>query len=255
MNNENTVLYKREGKIAVITLNRPKKLNALSVAMAKELIGVWEKYNNDDDARVCIIRGEGRSFCTGMDLLDGLKTKETMASILAKSMPGIGMEVWKPIISIIQGHCLGAGFLLAMQTDIRIVSENTKFAYPEPRIGLAGGITCSLPKYMPIGLAMEFLLTGDLMSGKRAYEIGFANKLCPEEELYSEAWQIAERIADNAPLVVTGLKKLTSLSTYPSIMEITALGNRIISRVSESEDAIEGINAKIENRKPNFIGR
>jgi enoyl-CoA hydratase len=246
------VLYERKGHVAFITLNRPEKLNAMNKAMVLGLKKAWECFNDDKHARVAVLSSSiSKAFCTGADVHELLNEQQVA---LGPGMPGIGIEVWKPIVAAISGHCLGAGLVLAMLSDIRIVSEDTRFGYPEARVGKTGGVGSGLTKYMPMGLALELLLTAETISAKRAYEIGFANRVVPIENLLNDATQIADTIAANAPLAVAALKKLAYLGSHPSILEVSAIGGRILAPLNESIDAKEGPRAILEKRKPVFKG-
>lgn len=252
MANGDMVIYRNRGQIADIILNRPDKLNAMDKDMVKGLNQAWVRFNADSEARVAIVSSSNdKAFCSGADLNELLSGKPTP---LGPSMPGIGIEVWKPIIAAINGYCLGAGLVLAMLSDIRIASDDALFAYPEARVGQTGGVGTALPKYIPAGLALELLLTAERINAERAYQIGFVNKIAPKQELMGEANKIAEIIAGNAPLVVSALKKLTYMSLHPNIIETGALGSRILSPLPLSEDAKEGPQAILEKRKPIFKG-
>lgn len=247
------VLYERKGSIAFITINRPEKLNAMNKAVVEGLKDSWDTFNGDEAARVAVLSGSGgKSFCSGADLHDLLDPSQV---VLSPAIPGVGVEVWKPIIAAVSGHCLGAGFMLAMFSDIRIATADAQFGYPEARVGFSVGIGSAFTRYMPMGLALELLLTGEKVSAQRGYEMGFVNRIAPADKLMIEATQLAEKIAANAPLVVTALKKLAYMGSHPSLVEISALVNRILTPLSESEDARIGPKAILEKRKPEFRGK
>ena len=242
------VLYEKKGRISYITLNRPEKLNAFNIGLKNGLIKAWKEFVSDDDAWVAIVTGAGdRAFSAGADL------KEPAPSVLA--IPGIGTDIWKPLIAAVRGHCLGIGLVLAMQCDIRIAASDAQFGYPEAIAGKSGGIGAGLIKYMPHAIAMQLFFTAQPISAQRAYEVGFVNKVVPPEELLREATDMAETIAANAPLVIRALKELAYAGSHRTLREAHGIAERILNTVQESEDANEGPRAFIEKRKPRFKGK
>lgn len=254
----NAIVCEKKGHVMYIMLNRPEKLNAINVDVALGLIDAWKAFNSDDDARVAILYGAGeRAFCAGADLnsvvqKDGVPPDN---SVMSDCIPGMTIEVNKPIICAVRGHCIGAGFVLTMHSDLRIAAYDAKFTYPEPKMGVTAGKASVLAKHMPLAVALEMLLTGNSIDAKRAYEIGYVNKLVAPEDLLKEATLMAEEIAENAPLVVQVMKKLVYLSTYPTPVETSTMVNRILAPYRNSEDAKESQLAMKEKRKPIFKGR
>lgn len=252
------VVCENKGHVMYIMLNRPEKLNAINEDMALGLIDAWKTFNNIDDARVAILYGAGeRAFCSGADIYsvvqkDGIPPDN---SVIIDCIPGMTIEVNKPIICAIRGHCIGAGFILTMHCDLRIASYDAKFTYPEPKMGITGGWASVLAKHMPLAVALEMLLVGSSIDAKRAYEVGYVNRLVAPEDLLKEAVILAEEIAENAPLVVQAEKKLAYLTTYPTPIEARAMINRILAPYRNSEDAKESQMAMKEKRKPLFKGK
>jgi enoyl-CoA hydratase/carnithine racemase len=242
------VLYKKKGHIVYITMNRPEKLNALNRALVEGLKTAWAKYSQDDDAYVAVLAGAGgKAFCAGMDLND--------QGDLSPAFPGIGIELYKPVIAAINGYCFGGGLAVAMYSDIRIASSDAQFAMPEAKRGIMTGYGQALTRYIPMGVAMELLITGNVITAQRAYEIGFVNQVVAPDKLTKTAVTMAEGIAENAPILIKTVKKLVQLQTYPSVMEVATVGHRIVTTLAESEDAKEGARALMEKRKPVFKGR
>lgn len=248
-----SVLYEKRGAIAYITLNCQESGNAMSKAIAAELGKIWQDFSSDNDARVAVLGANGKNFCTGINI------KEVVAGWHGEgttpAYPGLGVEVEKPIIAAINGYCGGAGLVLAMQCDIRIAEESAQFAYPEARVGASGGVGADLTRYMPIGVAMELLLTGQPISAQRAYELGFVSRIATDGKVMEEASKIAEVVSQNAPLVLRLLKALAYKGTYSAHREEAIVQSQLLAPIINSEDAREGMTAFIEKRRPRFKGR
>jgi enoyl-CoA hydratase/carnithine racemase len=243
----NVVLYESQDNIAVITLNRPEVLNAMNDDMWGALEATWRRFNNGDD-RVAILTGAGdKAFCVGADL-------KSPSLDVWRAIPGHIVEVEKPVIAAVFGHCLGGGLGLVQFSDICVASEDAQFAFPEARIGLAIGGSSSLVARVPHKIAMELMLTGEPISAQRAYEVGLVNKVVPRAELMRSAQSYAERIAANAPLVLGMLKRYAQEITARGPLENAAIWRREPERIFASRDAKEGIAAFREKRKPKFVG-
>lgn len=249
---EPSIIYKKSDGIAYIILNRPNTLNSLNLEMVNELTKIWADINQDNEVRVAIVTGTGKAFCAGVDIND---LSKGLLEDITPAFPGLGIEVNKPIIAAINGYALGAGLVLAMQSDIRIAVRDIKLGYPEAKVGSSLGIGADLGKYMPIGIAMELLFTSQPITAQRAYEIGFINNITTEKELIQKTTEIARIISANAPLVLKELKILAYKDIHSKYYEGIAIRNQIIRPVKRSEDAQEGLNAFLEKRKPEFKGK
>jgi E-phenylitaconyl-CoA hydratase len=257
-----TVLVEKQKQIAVVTLNRPKALNAMNTQMVRELAQVWVDLREDDEIRVVILTGSGdSSFSSGIDLKEMRDSPEGWHRESFWNPPGVtpleaGAEFWKPVIGAINGHCLGAGCTLALSCDIRIANEQARFGFPEVSVGLPTIVaSLRLPALTSLCNAAELLLVGDVIDVGEAYRMGLVNRVVPHEELMSTAMQLAERICDNAPLAVQVTKEILTRGRDLPFRDAVRMGESLRRIAYDTEDSIEGPRAFAEKRKPRFSGR
>jgi enoyl-CoA hydratase len=248
---EQLVTYESTDNIAIFTINRADKMNALSNGVVAALRDHLIAFEASDD-RVGIITGAGdRAFSVGADLKDPPRDPE-----LWECMPGVGVQTSKPLIAAVSGYCVGGAYVLVQLCDLAVASETADFFYPEAQIGFCGGLIAGAAARIPHKLAMEFMLTGKHFDAQRAYEAGMVNKVVPAGEQVEGAMEYARILAVSAPLVVGMLKRFvgnTVMARGPS--EQMALARRELLNVSRSEDQQEGGSAFREKRKPVFTGR
>lgn len=241
-----TIVYEKKGPVAYVTLNRPEKLNAMNETMHRELGEVWADFRDDDSLKVAILSGNGRCFSAGADLSGGVPDEYKYTG----EFPDITQtqKIYKPIISALHSHVVGYGLWIALDTDIRIATEDTSFWLPEPQWGIAT-IPCAwFPKIMPWAIASELLLLAERISAQRAYDVGLINKIVAKDQLMIEAEKIANRFCELSPVAVQGMKESmirASSLDYGAIDQIT---DSIQTRVMNSEDRKEGARAFIEKR-------
>lgn len=247
------ILWDVEGRVRIMTLNRPHKLNALTPE-GLELFGHYlEEYHNDTEARALIVTGMGRAFSTGLDLSRAselLGDRPTLSSILAARFE-------KPVLAAINGYALGGGCEIALACDLRLAAEGAQIGLPEVKRGLipgAGG-TQRLVRAIPLGEAMHMLLTGEFISAQRAYAIGLVQKVVPASELMETAITIARTIAENGPLAVRAIKDAVHHGNGASMPTALVQEQFFALRTRQTEDSKEGIRAFVEKRKPDFRGR
>jgi len=253
------VKYEKAGKIAMITLNRPERLNAIDFKTTEELIKIWIDFRDDDRLWVAILNGEGRSFCAGADVgkMDLGGTWNIKKSLIYgdKKMGPSHYGVWKPIIAAVHGYVLGAGFYLALECDLVIAADDAEFGLPEPKVGIPTLFASSLSYYLSPCLAMELLLTGERINAKRAYEMGLLNQVVPRDLLLDSAKSMAEKICQNGPLSLRAMKEVFQRSREMDSTSRLALLEQIFTPVMNSEDAAEGKKAFQEKRKPQWKSR
>ncbi|MCH7742584.1 MAG: enoyl-CoA hydratase/isomerase family protein [Proteobacteria bacterium] len=248
-----TIVYEKKGPVAYVTLNRPEKLNAMNETMHRELGEVWADFRDDDSLKVAILSGNGRCFSAGADLSGGVPDEYKYTG----EFPDITQtqKIYKPIISALHSHVVGYGLWIALDTDIRIATEDTSFWLPEPQWGIAT-IPCAwFPKIMPWAIASELLLLAERISAQRAYDVGLINKIVAKDQLMIEAEKIANRFCELSPVAVQGMKESmirASSLDYGAIDQIT---DSVQTRVMNSEDRKEGARAFIEKRAAQWSAR
>jgi enoyl-CoA hydratase/carnithine racemase len=241
------VTYESRDRVAVITLNRPDKRNALSRQVVDELEAAWHRFNASDD-RAAVLTGAGSAaFTAGADLGD-------IPHDLWRAVPGVGVEVEKPVIGAVTGWVVGGGLVLAQFCDLLVASETTRFSYPEAKIGFSGGLISSLAARIPHKLAMEVVLLGEPLDARRAYEAGLVNKVVPDGEQLEAALDYGRRLAANAPLVVAQLKRFVGRTIPKGPSELAAIARRDVNFVTNSQDLAEGLAAFRAKRPPVFTG-
>ncbi len=240
------VAVEQRGAVSVIRINRPDRLNAISKAVAEELQAAFQAFDASDQ-RVAVISAAGeRAFTAGADVSD--------LPELWRCIPGVGFTTDKPIIAATSGWCVGGGIVLVMMCDLLVAAESTVFYYPEAKLGTTGGIISSLVTRMPHHLAMEMMLLGSKVPARRAYEVGFVNRVVPDGRHEAEAVAMAEQMLEHAPLVMGTLKRLVSEIMPTGPVERMVATSQAIARVRGSADMQEGIRAYKEKRKPSFRG-
>jgi enoyl-CoA hydratase/carnithine racemase len=243
------VSYRCEDRVAIITLDKPERMNRLDPAMVDGLHHAWRRFMASDTDRVAVLTGAGdKAFSAGADL-------ENPPSDLYRAIPGAGVPVDKPVIGALAGWVVGGAMVLTTMCDILIAADNVRFSYPEVKVGLSGGIIATLATRIPHKIAMELLLVGEPMDVKRAYEVGYVNRIVPLAELMPTAMDWAHRIAATAPLPSRMLKRFVAETVPKGPSERAAIARVQVEAVSDSEDGAEGRAAFAAKRKPEFKGR
>jgi len=253
------LLYSKDGSLAFITINRPDKRNAISIATLSELREAVTIAVEDTEVRVVIFTGTGnKAFIAGADL------KEVAERDLLKALePGIQgfaddlTRFPKIFIAAINGFCLGGGLEIALGCDFRIASTNARFGTPEGSIGIipGGGATQRLPRLVGRGWALEMLIMGNPIDAEQALRIGLITSLVSLEELLPTARKMAEHIASKAPLIPRFMKAMVHYGMEGSMASGLALEKFAQSALIETDDKTEGIQSFLEKRPPNWKGK
>jgi len=268
---EDLVTYHRDGHIGVITLNRPEKRNALNPVVWNALDRAIGMAEEDGEARVVLLRGEGESFCAGLDLtpeneLFSFINKPPDASQKIQFFKEVRKtqdihtrleRILKPTIAVIHGHCLGAGLELVLCCDIRLCSQETVFAFPEAKLGFitdVGGLQ-RLPRVVGRGHAKEIAFRGHRFDANRALAINLVNDVFPDKEtLEKKGTAMAEEIANNPPLAVQGAKEVFLFDEEASLEESLEYNAARSSMIVPSEDLFEAVSAYMQKRKGVYKG-
>ena len=250
-----------DGGIALITINRPEKRNALDAEHYQALSEAWTRVRDDHAVRVAVITGAGDSvFSAGADLKSWIGRDidlggfwQTQRGMLLNR----GMEVWKPVICAVNGLCLAGGMTLLMATDIRVSAADASFSIAEVKRGeiAANGGTQRILDQMPYAIAMEMLLTGDAIDAETAARWGLINKVVPKGQHIEGALEYARRIAANAPLAVQAAKELALRSRDMGLAGGLRMEQFVNYMLQQSADSKEGRAAFAEKRKPKYSGK
>jgi len=241
------VTYESRDGVAIVTINRPEKKNALNDAVAFGLRDAWLRLNASDD-RVAILTCAGNDFCAGADV-------KGPPQDMAIAVPGVGVDLAKPLVAATAGWVVGAGVVLVQMADLCVAADTTRFWYPEAQLGITGAQIAGIAARIPHKVAMEMMLACEQIDAQRAYQVGLVNKVVPRAELLDAALAYAHKIRDGAPLVLQVLRAFAADVVPKGPAERSAITRLQIARVRQSEDAKEGIASYKEKRKPRFTGR
>ncbi len=258
-----TIVYQKEGRLALITINRPERMNAIDAQTSSELQQAFTDFRDNDDLWVAILTGAGdKAFSTGNDLIamsEAMSGKNPAAMQFRAPFGGItrNFECWKPIIAAINGYCLAGGLEISLCCDIRVAAEHAQFGVPEVTRAIipAAGGTQRLPRFLPRAIAMELLLTGARFDAQWALRYGLVNYVVPADEVMPKARAIAEAICKNGPLAVRAAKESALRGIELSILDGLKQETEFSAKVLASEDAREGPLAFAQKRKAEYKGR
>ena len=254
--NDRELLVEERGRVLVLTMHRPESRNAMSMTMAHQIAEALEDFDRRDDLSVAVITGGGGTFCAGMDLKGFARGERPVVegrgfAGIVKSPPR------KPIIAAVEGYALAGGFEIVLSCDLIVASSEATFGLPEVKRGLtaaAGGLL-RLQHRVPYHLAMALVLTGRLWSAPEAHTAGLVSRLAGPGEALATALELAEQIAQNAPLALAASKRVLVESVDWPLPEKFDRQEAIVNPIRESADAKEGARAFVEKRDPRWTGR
>lgn len=256
-----TLSYTVSDGIALITLNRPDRLNAINSVMSRELPDVWQAFDRDTSARVAIVTGAGdRAFCSGADVAD---LPRMVVDEAGRPLPEsirwtpLQNDVWKPVICAVNGNVLGGGLHFIAECDVVIACETAELSDPHVSVGLVSALeTVALARRVPMGAVLRLALGGreERMSARRAHEIGLFDDLCPAGDLLARARLLADRMSRNSPSAMVRTKRAIWHAKYRGLAEATAHAWDEIAAHYGSHDFSEGVRAFNEKRAPRWEG-
>jgi enoyl-CoA hydratase/carnithine racemase len=255
---DSPVLASRDNGVLTITLNRPDALNALLPEMHQQLHELFDEFSRDDDLHIAVLTGAGdRAFCAGSDLVQ-------KAPLQSKLMPDSGyggllqrFDLTKPVIAAINGHAIGGGMEIVLACDLAVAVSDAKFGLPEPKVGLAasGGLH-RLVRQLPLKHAMHIALTGELFSAATALQLGLVNSVVEREHFQTEVDALVSSLKASAPLAMRATKEqMMKGIDAGGLRQAHDTNYPLYDALKQTEDAIEGMNAFAEKRKPVWRGR
>jgi enoyl-CoA hydratase len=255
------ILVEREDRIAIVTINRPKVLNALNNQTIAELRAAMAELKSDEGVRAIVLTGAGeKSFVAGADINE----LAVLSPVQGKEQARAGQAAFdeieklgKPVIAAINGFALGGGCELALACTMRLAADTAKVGQPEINLGIIPGYAGSqrLPRLVGKGLALEMLLTGEMISAERAQQIGLVNRVVPAAELLAEAKSLAASLASKAPIAARYILEAVNTGLEMPLAEAQYLETALFGAIASTEDSKEGTRAFLEKRKAQWVGK
>jgi enoyl-CoA hydratase len=250
-----------EGRVAVVTLDRPDKLNAIGAHTLRDLDGVITALESDSGVGAVVITGDGKAFSAGADIAEMSSFDHPHDfSVFIELMTDVYDNIErlpKPSIAAINGIAFGGGFELALACDLRVMAESARVGLPEVKLGLlpGGGGTQRLARAVPAAVAKRMLMTGDPMGAADAHRFGLANEVTPVETVVDRAVELAAQLANGPALALAAAKRLVDNGRSMPLSAAIAYERETVSMLFGSADGIEGVRAFVDKRPPKFIGR
>jgi len=258
---EPPVLARREGPVLILTLNRPERLNAVSLPMYAMLLESLGQASEDADVRCVVLTGQGRAFCVGADLKshgDGAPTGQERKRYVrtAQRVNHIIQTGPKPVVAAVNGHAIGGGLEMALSSDFMVVAEDAKLRFPEVALGtfVGGGTVYTLAERVGTVKARELIYLGDFFLGAEAADMGVAYKAVSAGEVLPVALELARRLAERAPISLAWAKRLIGPAGTMSRKDALRLEARALERIFGTRDWKEGVDAFNEKRPPRYTG-
>lgn len=255
--NWDNLLFKKEGNVGILSINRPNALNALNSLVLDELNQAVDMISADGDVHVLILTGEGRAFVAGADIGEMKDMGPIEARVFAEKGMGVFRKIElmeKPVIAAVNGFALGGGCELSMCCDIRIASEKAKFGQPEVGLGITPGFagTQRMSRLVGAGIAKELILTCDIIGAEEAYRIGLVNKVVSPQELMNTAMEMAQKIVQKSQIAARYAKVAINRGIETDLDTGMAIEKDLFALCFATEDQKEGMAAFLEKRTPNY---
>lgn len=258
------ILVEKRGKIICVTLNRPERMNAISIHTSAELLHVLTEYRDNPELCAMIVTGAGeKAFCSGVYVTEAAENTEKKGKTegygIFKPWTDMMQSIHKPFICAVNGYCVGGGWHFLADSDIIIASENAQILDTHTNIGLVNGVESSgLATKLPLGIVMRMVCEGRRfrVNAQQAYQWGLYSEVLPLKDLMNKAWEIATHIADEtAPLAVQSSKKAILGSLDRGLTDGIAYAWEVLKDIHDTEDTREGYRSFVEKRDPAFKGR
>ncbi len=257
---EDSILYEERGPVALITFNRPDKLNAMNTGIVLRLIELFKQIDRSSQVQAVVLTGAGRAFVAGADIgeysqqdVQGFVEYQTMSRGMFE-----GIEFnRRPFIAAVNGYALGGGFELVLSCDLVVASRTAKMGLPEIQLGLlpGGGGTQKLGRIIGRNKAKEFLMTGRFMTAEEGYQLGIVNRVTEPDTTLEEALKLAQEIAGKAAIAVREAKRLVNHGLEAPLDVMLSFEGSVLANLFQTADAHEGIQAFVEKRQPHFGGK
>jgi enoyl-CoA hydratase len=253
-----TIIYEKKGGLVDLTLNRPERLNAANLQLAREMTQAVGEIEADDEVRVVVLHGAGRGFCAGADIK--AMAEGELSGMLVQQMTALCTQLEslsKVSIAAVHGYATGGGCEMALACDLRLAADSAHFGLPEVKLGLlpgAGG-TQRLPRIIGAGRAKWVMYTGEFVDAETALQWGLVNQVFPVDQLLEEAGKVAQTLLERPPLALRLIKSCIGVGSQTDLRSGLEYEARCIQILEASEDAQEGLKAFIEKRAGNFKGR
>lgn len=261
MSQDDPVLVERIGAVLVLTLNRPDRLNAVSLPMYRALDGALRDAEGDRELRAVVVTGSGRAFCVGADLKahgEGPPTGEERREYV-ETAQRVNRRIQTgplPVVAAVNGHAIGGGLEMALSADFMLVAEDAKLRFPEVGLGtfVGGGVVYTLPERVGMLKARELLYFGEFFLGAEAAALGLANRAVPAAEVLPNAMEWASRLAQQAPRSLAAAKRLLGPAGTMSRKKALAREGEALLDIFGTRDWAEGVQAFAEKRPPRYTG-
>jgi enoyl-CoA hydratase len=260
MSEENVVLYETRGRVAVITINRPEKRNALDGQVRCAFLGAIDRARRGDEVRSVIVTGAGeKAFIAGADIgeFEGRSPVDQWRVMKAPTIFDAVERLPKPVIAAINGYCLGGGMELALACDVRIASSSAKLGQPEVNLGIipGGGGTQRLPRIVGLGAALRLILSGEIIAADEALRLRLGEEVVEPAKLLDRAVELAEVMASKSPVALAAAKEATRAALSLPLDDGLKLETALFQLCFSSADKAEGVRAFLEKRAAEFTGR